>query len=69
MKKLWEIVDFIDVKFTSVLLLILASLFGQLKLLLLLFLIALIHELFHLLMCLFFKIDLLKLEILPFGVS
>lgn len=69
MNRLWKIIDFIDLKLSCVVLLILASLFGQLKVLLLLFFIALIHELFHLFACLLFKVEVEKLEILPFGVS
>ena len=69
MNRLWKIIDFIDVRLSCVVLIILASLFGQLKVLLLLFFIALIHELFHLFACILFKVEVEKLEILPFGVS
>lgn len=69
MKKLWKIIDFIDIRLSCVVMLLLASLFGQLKVLLLLFFIALIHEVFHMVACLIFKVSVNKLEILPFGVS
>lgn len=69
MKKLWEIINKIDIKVSTLVFIILATLLGQLKPVLLLFLIAIIHELFHLLMCLVLKVKINRFTILPFGAN
>lgn len=69
MKKLCGLIDLINIRISAVLLLVIATLIGQLKPILILFLIALIHEGFHLIMCILLKIKIKSLEILPFGVS
>ena len=69
MKKLWKVIDFFDVKFITILMVVLFIIFGQIKQLLLLFLIAFIHELCHFFACYILKVEAHKIEILPFGVT
>lgn len=69
MKKLWKIFDFFDVKLITIIMVVLFIIFGQIKQLILLFLIAFIHELCHFFACYFLKVKTEKIEILPFGVT
>lgn len=67
MKKLYQIIDKIDLKISTIIILIIGILIGRAKQLLLLFLIALIHELFHLIVSKVYKAKIKSFEILPFG--
>lgn len=69
MKNILKITDFIDIKISTIILIVLSCLFGEAKLIAILFLIALIHELFHFLGCLICGVKTNKIEFLPFGVS
>lgn len=69
MKKLWKIIDFFDVKLITIIMVVLFIIFGQIKQLILLFLIAFIHELCHFFACYYLKVKTEKIEILPFGVT
>ncbi len=69
MKKLWKTIDLIEIKISTILVLILATIFGYIKPMLQMFLIAFIHECCHLLVCLIFKVKIKKMAILPFGVA
>ena len=69
MKKLWSIIDFFDVKLITVIMVVLFIIFGQIKQLILLFMIAFIHELCHFFACYFLGVKTNKIEILPFGVT
>lgn len=67
MKKLLKLIDLVEFKITTIFLFVLSSLFGQLKIILLYFAIAFIHELFHFFMCIILNVKVEKFEILPFG--
>lgn len=69
MKKLLQIIDVFEIKTTTILLFVLSALFGQFKMIMLYFIVAFIHELFHLLMCFALKVKVEKFQILPFGAS
>lgn len=69
MKKLWKLIDLINVRISAVVIFIACALIGEAKPLFLLFLIALIHEAFHLIVCILLKVKVESFEILPFGVS
>lgn len=59
--------NFIKIRLATILILVFSIIFGNIKQVLLLFLIAIIHELFHLLACKILKVKVLELNILPFG--
>lgn len=69
MKKLWKIIDIIDIRLSTILVLVLATIFGFVKPMLQMFFIALIHEVCHLIVCLILKVKIEKFSILPFGVA
>ena len=69
MKKLEFLIDFFDIKKSTFLVLLLAFLTGQFKTILLFLAISFIHEIGHLISCLFFKIKLKKINVLPFGFN
>ena len=67
MKKLWDVIDLIDLKFSTLIFLITSFLLGNFKDIALYFFIALIHELMHFFACVHFKLAVKKLVVLPFG--
>lgn len=67
MKKLYKLLNVFNIKLSTILIIIFSILFGNFKQMLWLFIIALIHECFHLLACLLLKIKIEKLTLLPFG--
>ena len=69
MKKLLQIIDIFEIKITTILLFVLSAIFGQFKMIMLYFIVAFIHEFFHLLMCFVLKVKVEKFQILPFGAS
>ena len=69
MKKLLQIIDIFEIKITTILLFVLSAIFGQFKMIILYFIVAFIHEFFHLLMCFVLKVKVEKFQILPFGAS
>lgn len=69
MKILSKINDFIDIKISTYLLLLITFLSGQFKNILIFLILSGIHELGHLIVCLFFKVKVKKITILPFGFN
>lgn len=69
MKILYRINDFFDFKISTFLLLLLSFLTGQFKTILIFLAISFIHECGHLMMCLLFKVKVLKINVLPFGFN
>ena len=69
MKILFKIIDKININILTYPFIIISCLLGQAKLILMYYYIAIVHELFHLLACKIFKIDIISFDLLPFGVS
>ena len=69
MKNILKIIDKIEISFITILILVFSILFGLVKNMFSLYVISFIHEMFHLLACIIFKIKIDKLIILPFGFS
>lgn len=69
MKMLLKINDFIDIKTSTFLILLLTFLTGQFKPILIFLALSGIHELGHLIACLCFKVEVKKITILPFGFN
>lgn len=67
MKKLWIIIDQLQVKYSTIIFLVVSFLLGQIKDILLYFIIAVIHELMHFLTCIYLNVKTKKIIILPFG--
>ncbi|MCI5745650.1 MAG: site-2 protease family protein [Erysipelotrichaceae bacterium] len=68
MKKFVKLIDYIEVNIFTIIILIISFLLGKFKDVFLLFIIAAIHELFHLFACLMVKVKIKKITILPFGL-
>ena len=69
MKILLKINDFIDIKSSTFIILLLTFLTGQFKPILIFLTLSGIHEIGHFLACLCFKVEVKKMTILPFGFN
>ena len=69
MKKLFKLIDLFDIKLSTIFLLFLSSLVGYIKPFLMYFFIAFIHEFSHLVVCIFYKLNIRKFLIIPFGAK
>lgn len=69
MKKLWNCLAKFHIHFISIIIFVIAFITGKFIPLLLYFFIASIHESFHCIFALFFKLEVKKIEVYPFGLS
>ena len=69
MRVLINIIDKININILTVFLLVISFILGQGKLILMYYYVAIFHELFHLLACKIFKVNVVSFNILPLGVS
>ena len=68
MRVLIKIIDKININIITVFLLVISFILGQGKLILMYYYVAIFHEVFHLLACKIFKINIVSFNILPLGV-